>query len=145
MNLALLTKNAENLGNDILDMQHALTMERLEKEDLKRKLENAETQIIELHNNKDFEREKSSRKVEALQSSNLDLHMKIDQLEVELVNYKNQHQKLILELENAKADHKKELELRMSTHLVSEETDIYETEFCEFSQQKVSILCYFNI
>merc|ERR1719394_2244908 len=62
MNLALLTKNSENLGNDILDMQHVLAMERLKKEELMKTLDDAKFQIAAMSSSQDFEKKKSSKK-----------------------------------------------------------------------------------
>merc|ERR1719422_742677 len=109
MKLALLTKNSENLGNDILDMKHILAMEKVKKEELMKTLDDAKSQIAELSSNQDFEKKKSSKKVEELQFSNLNLQIKIDQLEVELINERNQNQKLREEFENTKAKHDKEI------------------------------------
>ena len=141
MNLALLTKNSENLGNDILDMKHVLAMERSKKEELMKTLDDAKSQIAAMSSNKDFEKKKSSKKVEELQSSNLNLHIKIDQLEVELINQKNQNQKLRQEFENTKAYHDKEmLDMeRKNADLVFDKTVAFETDIFDTSEQKVTM------
>ena len=141
MNLALLTKNSENLGNDILDMKHILAMEKFKKEELMKTLDDAKSQIAAMSSNKDFEKKKSSKKVEELQSSNLNLHIKIDQLEVELINQKNQNQKLRQEFENTKVKHDKEIMdmERKNADLVFDKTVALETDIFDPSEQKVII------
>ena len=141
MNLALLTKNSENFGNDILDMKHVLAMERLKKEELMKTLDDAKSQIAAMSSNQDFQKKKSSKRVEELQFSNLNLQIKIDQLEVELINERNQNQKLRQEFENTKVKHDKEIMdmERKNADLVFDKTTAIETDIFDPSEQKVII------